>query len=93
MKSKNKTNMPNTLDPEIIRDVTINILVRDLTGRMYPSVAETTQHNNIYDWVRYAVEVVGEAAPTQQDADNQTYLYDNTIIALKAEISDAMNAW
>lgn len=85
--------MPNILNPEIIRDVTMNILIRDLTGRMYPSIAETTQHNNIYEWVRFKVEEAGEQAPSQEDADNETYLYGNALILMKEEITAGMFDW
>lgn len=85
--------MPNILNPEIIRDVTMNILIRDLTGKMYPSIAETTQRNNIYEWVRFKVEEAGEQAPSQEDADNQTYLYGNALILMKEEITAAMYDW
>lgn len=83
--------MANTLNQDTVRDVSISILVRDLIGRMYPLIADTTQYDNIYEWVRYKVEAAGINAPTQQEADDTTYLYDNAILLIKAEIAATMN--
>lgn len=97
MKNKNKEKkvniMANTLNQDTVRDVSISILVRDLTGRMYPLIADTTQYDNIYEWVRFKIEEAGINAPTQQEADSDTYLYDNALILIKAEIAAAMNTF
>jgi hypothetical protein len=84
--------MANTLDPQKVQDATINLLVRSLTGKIFPAILPN-QYDNVYEWVRYKVEEAGSVAPSQQDADNVQYLYDEGLNLMKAQVNDAMSNW
>lgn len=84
--------MANTINPNLVADVTRDILVRPLTGKIYNAI-NPAPYDNIYEWIRYKVEDVAANAPAQENADSYEYLYENTFVALKDQVVEAMSGW